>query len=830
MSLYRLIVCCLGFFLLLLAGCGGSSTDLSAAAPSESLTAAGDGPGYPGFPTADLGVSPTRRVSDDDYSVDGDGYLLESGFMNRGGDGSSHILVSGPGSLAWAAYGVEGLTGDRPVSLTLDVEAAEYTAGDGEFLPVQYWVGVADFTTYQWHWFGEYDTTETVNLNSAELQDRFVSATGVLHCIIASPPTPAGGTEYHAVQVNTVTATTSPGYLQNLPHYAQLTNIAVGAVGGGHGASALSEDQYVNLFWDHVPAFGANDAQDIADEYYIYRRSPGEEAAVQIGTITAPASYFIDPTHNEPGVSDPVPGESYSYSVRAANEAGTTPWSEPLSAYIPVLPPTDVSATDGDYDDRVVVSWTAAEGATGYDIFRDDDGTPFTSVGEVTSWEDTSATYGVEYTYWVRTLHGAQRSQLSASDTGYAGVISVTLDPPADVSATDGGHADRVVLSWTKAEDATGYAVYRNDTAGDPFTTVGDVNTWDDTGATPGVVYTYWLRSTAGEASSALSASDTGYAGELPETPDLVHFPPECYPDTDTLSIIHADPVVRRGPEVTYDFGSGGFIPSSEPAYNDILKTNGYEFTLSSSGGIWPRVAIVETDDPATITSYGDCLPGIVPYMANTHRLTLDIAVLTVAGGPGDPAVTYSYKVFNADGTSAGDGTFVVHPSGSGAVTPAGVDWAIDVWDRESREIADRTYTDRTLDGTNVYEGNPTPEVLWFEFTNGWYFDADPDNDGVYASLSTGRDDLCIRFENTSSVEAMYTSVRPVIAGIGTEGAVIAIWTPAAISFLNPSVPGWPGVFSPGETYSVSIDDPHFAGIEHTYSGILTVVGINPNL
>ena len=51
---------------------------------------------------------------------------------------------------------------------------------------------------------------------------------------------------------------------------------------------------------------------------------------------------------------------------------------------------------------------------------------------------------------------------------------------PTGVSATDGTHTDKVVITWTKSTGATGYKIYRG---GSLIDTVGDVAMYDDTTA-----------------------------------------------------------------------------------------------------------------------------------------------------------------------------------------------------------------------------------------------------------------------------------------------------------------------------------------------------------
>src|SRR4249920_62451 len=89
--------------------------------------------------------------------------------------------------------------------------------------------------------------------------------------------------------------------------------------------------------------------------------------------------------------------------------------------------PTSVSATDGAYSDRVVITWAKVMGATGYSVWRgaSSNVNGAAQIGSVTgeatlTFTDNDADPGVTYFYFVKTLTSAGVSQFSASDTGYA--------------------------------------------------------------------------------------------------------------------------------------------------------------------------------------------------------------------------------------------------------------------------------------------------------------------------------------------------------------------------------------------------------------------------
>jgi len=135
---------------------------------------------------------------------------------------------------------------------------------------------------------------------------------------------------------------------------------------------------------------------------------------------------------------------------------------------------------------------------------------------------------------------------LSQSSNWVANAVAVKAilpipDPPTDIEATDGDHTDKVVITWTKSDGATGYQVYRD---GAGLGWLGDVATHDDEGAdaptiTPGAAvasdglykthvalslsgtsanngttHTYKVRArNSDEIESGDSATDTGYVG-----------------------------------------------------------------------------------------------------------------------------------------------------------------------------------------------------------------------------------------------------------------------------------------------------------------------------
>ena len=213
------------------------------------------------------------------------------------------------------------------------------------------------------------------------------------------------------------------------------------------------------------------------------------------------------------------------YNVRAqakcANHTSVfSSWSEALliTIYRSPSPPTNIQASDGTHMDKVEVSWTASLGATSYTIYRATSGnnrarkTVLGSTSE-TFFNDTTAVPKTTYYYCVKASNPYSTSDLSSYDAGYR---SDGCPPvPTDVSATDGTHTDKVQVTWTGSPWATSYTVYRATSTSRRATKVpvGTISatTYDDTTASAGVTYYYYVTATNSYGESGYSAYDTGY-------------------------------------------------------------------------------------------------------------------------------------------------------------------------------------------------------------------------------------------------------------------------------------------------------------------------------
>lgn len=90
--------------------------------------------------------------------------------------------------------------------------------------------------------------------------------------------------------------------------------------------------------------------------------------------------------------------------------------------------PQNLTATDGTSDTSVTVSWTAAAGATSYQIFRaiTNDSAVAAVIGSsvTTSYTDSSVTLGQVYFYWAKAVGNTGTSAFSNGDSGFSQVGS----------------------------------------------------------------------------------------------------------------------------------------------------------------------------------------------------------------------------------------------------------------------------------------------------------------------------------------------------------------------------------------------------------------------
>jgi hypothetical protein len=183
----------------------------------------------------------------------------------------------------------------------------------------------------------------------------------------------------------------------------------------------------------------------------------------------------------------------------------------------PQLPaPSGVTASNGLYTDRILLTWVTVAGATGYEIWRSTDNslTSATRIAIVTGppYNDTTATPERTYYYWI----------IAIGSSGYSTSTPVTgrqeIANPINVSASDGTYTDRVRISWSLVSGADNYTVYRAATPSGSKLSIGSAasgNYYDDFSAAEKSTYYYFVTAGNSYGSSDYSTPDTGYVRAL---------------------------------------------------------------------------------------------------------------------------------------------------------------------------------------------------------------------------------------------------------------------------------------------------------------------------
>jgi fibronectin type 3 domain-containing protein len=156
-----------------------------------------------------------------------------------------------------------------------------------------------------------------------------------------------------------------------------------------------------------------------ASFYEIFRATAADGSYERLDTIEGTSFRDIVGSENQ--------GKWYWYKVRACNAAGCGPESGPVRGYAGRPPaPENVRATQGDFSDKIRVSWDPVPGASDYLVFRDlvRNGTYPTVVAQSVEENfvyDSNVRAATWYWYKVRAHNGFGYSELSEAAGGYCG-------------------------------------------------------------------------------------------------------------------------------------------------------------------------------------------------------------------------------------------------------------------------------------------------------------------------------------------------------------------------------------------------------------------------
>ncbi|MHB8962094.1 MAG: InlB B-repeat-containing protein [Saccharofermentanales bacterium] len=320
-----------------------------------------------------------------------------------------------------------------------------------------------------------------------------------------------GGTTEANPRIRTVNANTATALPTTNPTRAGYTFAGWNTTANGSGmaftsSTIVTADMTVYAQWVQIPV-GLQAAVDTGTSlkitwtaaagvtgYEVYRSTSSTGSYTLAGTVTAPAISFTN--------TGLTAGTTYYYKIRAYRIAGGVKLYSAYTSVVSckVIPPTvtGLKAVSTSYS-SIKLTWTAAAGATGYQIYRAATSTgAYALVATVTvnTYTNTGLATGSTYYYKVMSYKTVGTSMVKAA--AYSAVVSCKVTPLAvsglkAVSAT----YNSIKLTWTAVSGATGYQVYRAASASGTYSLISTVTTayYTNTALATGTTYYYKVMS-----------------------------------------------------------------------------------------------------------------------------------------------------------------------------------------------------------------------------------------------------------------------------------------------------------------------------------------------
>jgi len=342
------------------------------------------------------------------------------------------------------------------------------------------------------------------------------------------------------------------------------------------------------IVWPEIP---------YVNHYDVFRgTTPGGETSTIIGWVGQSST----PTAVDYNVTD---GVTYYYTVEAASVGSVSNPSVETSG-MPFSPAGSVTAV-ATASGQVSLSWGAATGATGYNIYRGvaagaESPTPIASNVSSLTYVDSGLSNGVTYYYIIKAVQGTFLS------TGSYERSAEPIGNPSDLTAAPAPSG--VNLSWVASQGATSYNVLRGTTSGGEGTTsvaypIPTGTTYNDTTTTAGVTYYYTV-------TAVIASYQSPPTNEASCTPVAQPGPPGNFVATPGNAVVNlswtaptgaANYTIKRattGTPVLYQTVTG-------TSFSDTAVTNGTAYTywvnaVNAVGGT------SYNHDAATVTPIAD--------------------------------------------------------------------------------------------------------------------------------------------------------------------------------------------------------------------------------
>ena len=207
-----------------------------------------------------------------------------------------------------------------------------------------------------------------------------------------------------------------------------------------------------------------------------------------------------------------VNGETYTYTVRCINAAGTafTSGFDATGKTITFsIVATPVIATIRNTGDGVQLIWNKCAGAEKYRVFRKTANGGWTKVADTvnTSFIDSKAVSGETYTYTVRCTNSTGTVYTSGFDSTGKTITCQILATPQVTAAEN--RSNGIWITWSAPEGAEKYFVFRKTNGGSWQKVAETVYTsYTDVNVTSGSTYTYTVRCVSADGSVYTSKFD----------------------------------------------------------------------------------------------------------------------------------------------------------------------------------------------------------------------------------------------------------------------------------------------------------------------------------
>ncbi len=250
------------------------------------------------------------------------------------------------------------------------------------------------------------------------------------------------------------------------------------------------------------------DRSNIEAGYAIYRGVPGDPDPPLLTTVGPNIQLYDDMTADQ--------GVSYEYTVRAVDDmAFESAGSSDVGIRGFILPPGNVMATDGIFDDKVVITWEdLTEEEFEFRIYRDDVFLATVDADE-TSYADMTG-LGTQHLYEVvSVLELSGPTYVESERVGDEGIGGPqTLAPPSDVSASDSLFDDKVRITWTDdVPNESGFEIRRD---GQLIGEVGaNATSFEDFDAVAPTSYDYCVTAVADSGGTSVAVCDLGVRSEV---------------------------------------------------------------------------------------------------------------------------------------------------------------------------------------------------------------------------------------------------------------------------------------------------------------------------